>query len=249
MFKKLISILIVVAISVSLCSYAFALTSPDKVDISISDTTKGSVITEEEIKRARDLGLEIVSKITDPAQIQALVDAGEVELSYKGELPVSVITYKTIDNRVPGSYIQDQVSLASSGISIEKYDWYDGRYFEEYDRYVIDGPSTFTQTYSRTSTTGWNHSMSGSVTVGGKVYGVAEVKAVLESSAGYAIGSSVTKTSVYQVNIPSGKYWEIKVWTSYRVFSFKAKVGSITLTTGKSWYPNGLVIRHTEYNI
>ena len=58
-----------------------------------------------------------------------------------------------------------------------------------------------------------------------------------------------TKTSNYKVNIPANKKWEIKVWTSYRVFTYTAKVGSVKLATGKSWYPNGLVILHSEYNL
>lgn len=52
----------------------------------------------------------------------------------------------------------------------------------------------------------------------------------------------------YKVNIPENKYWVIKVWTSYRVFTYTAKVGTVQIATGKSWYPNGLVILHTEHN-
>ena len=90
--------------------------------------------------------------------------------------------------------------------------------------------------------------MSASVEVSGNLYSVAEVKASVSSSMGYTIGTSYTSTSQYKVNIPANKKWEIKVWTSYRVFTYTAKVGSVKLATGKSWYPNGLVILHTEYN-
>lgn len=137
---------------------------------------------------------------------------------------------------------------SSSGITVTKTNYYDGRYFEEYDRYVIDGPSSFTQTYSRTSSANWNSSMTGSVTVGGSIYGIADVKSAVSSSMGYTIGSSYTVQSSYSVSVPRNKYWVIKIWTSYKVFSYTAKAGGVTLATGKSWYPNGLVILHYEYD-
>ncbi len=88
--------------------------------------------------------------------------------------------------------------------------------------------------------------MTGSVTVGETVYEIADVKASMSSSMGYTIGNSYTKSSSYEINIPKNKTWTIKVWTSYRVFSYTAKVGSTTIASGKAWYPNGLVILHTE---
>jgi hypothetical protein len=152
------------------------------------------------------------------------------------------MVYRTIEYET-----ETQISPRSS-ISVTKSDYYDGRYFDDYERYVVSGPSEFTQYYSQTSTANWNTSITGSVSVGGNVFGVAEVKAAVSASMGYTIGQSYTKSSNYKVNIPAGKYWEIKVWTSYRVFSYTAKVGSTTIATGKSWYPNGLVILHTQYN-
>lgn len=248
MLKKSISVLLAIVMSITFCSASFAVKYPGGTDVSaIALTYDLSNVTQKDIYEARAAGLKIINKITDPVRIQALVDTGEVELSRSGELPLSVTTYATVAAEIPKEKLQIQSAAALDSITISKYDWYDGRYFEEYDRYEIDGPSEFTQTYSRTSTCGWNTSMSSSVTVGGKVYGVAEVKAALEGSVSYSIGESITKTSNYRVDIPSGKYWVIKVWTSYRAFSYSAKVGTTTLCTGKSWYPNGLIIRHTEY--
>lgn len=37
---------------------------------------------------------------------------------------------------------------------------------------MIDGPSEFTETYSRTSTANWNSDMTSSVEVSGKIYKV-----------------------------------------------------------------------------
>ena len=141
-----------------------------------------------------------------------------------------------------------QATAPTTPISITKSNFFDGRYFEEYDRYMIDGPSEFTETYSRTSTANWNSDMTSSVEVSGKIYSVAEVKGAVSKSMEYTIGESYTKTSNYKVNIPENKYWVIKVWTSYRVFTYTAKVGTVQIATGKSWYPNGLVILHTEHN-
>lgn len=159
-----------------------------------------------------------------------------------------MMVYKTIENPTMNPYTAI-TPLAVRGISITKSNYYDGQYFNEYDRYEIDGPSHFIERYSRSTTANWNTSMTGSVSVGGTVYGVADVKAAVASSMGYGIGTTYTKESTYDVNIPAGKYWVIKVWSSYRVFTYTAKVGSVTLATGKSWYPNGLIIRHVEYNI
>ena len=90
--------------------------------------------------------------------------------------------------------------------------------------------------------------MSGSITVGGKVYKVADVKAAVEGTVGYTMGSTKTSTDSYKINIPAGKYWVIKVWTSFLVYQYDAKVGATTISTGYTWKPNGLIIRHTEYN-
>jgi len=203
-------------------------------------------VTYSDIQEAAEQGFEILAKIDDPDVLQDLVDSGDIEYGENGTLPDYVMLYKTIEEeRSPSSTI---MPTATSTISITKSNYYDGQYFEDYDRFVIDGPSSFTQSYSRTDTASWNGSMTGSVSVGGTVYTVANVQAAVSTSMGYTIGKSYTKTSTYSVNIPSGKYWTIKVWTSYRVFSYTAKVGTTTLGTGKSWYPNGLVILHTQYS-
>lgn len=192
----------------------------------------------------------ITGTITDANIIQSLVNDGTVECDPNGNIPTKIVVTQIMDN-TPVDPISDgtRSTQPKSPISISKTDYYDGRYFEEYDRYVISGPAEFTQTYSRTSTANWNSDMSASVEVSGNLYSVAEVKAAVSSSMGYTIGTSYTKTSNYKVNIPANKKWEIKVWTSYRVFTYTAKVGSVKLATGKSWYPNGLVILHSEYNL
>lgn len=191
----------------------------------------------------------VTGTITDASKIRTLVNGGVVECDSDGGIPTKIVVTQIIDNTslegTPDSMYSTQ---SNSSISITKKDYYDGQYFEEYDRYVIDGPSEFTETYSRTSTVGWNATLSASTEVGGKVYNLADVKAAVSTSMGYSIGESLTKTSTYKVNIPAKKLWEIKVWTSYRVFTYTAKVGSVQIATGKSWYPNGLVILHAERN-
>lgn len=192
----------------------------------------------------------ITGTITDASTIQSLVNDGTVECDQNGNIPTKIVVTQIIDNTsFDPTSVDTRSTQPKSPISISKTDYYDGRYFEEYDRYEIDGPSEFTKTYSRTSTASWNSDMSASVEVSGNLYSVAEVKAAVSSSMGYTIGTSYTSTSQYKVNIPANKKWEIKVWTSYRVFTYTAKVGSFKIATGKSWYPNGLVILHTEYNV
>jgi len=56
-----------------------------------------------------------------------------------------------------------------------------------------------------------------------------------------------TKTQKYSVEIPNNKYWVIKVWVSYLVYEYETTVGSITIATGQTWRPNGLVIEKAEY--
>jgi len=175
----------------------------------------------------------ITGTITDASIIQSLVNDGAVGCDPNGNIPTKIVVTQIIDNTsFDPIFVDTRSTQPKSPISISKTNYYDGRYFEEYDRYVI----------------GWNSDMSASVEVSGNLYSVAEVKASVSSSMGYTIGTSYTSTSQYKVNIPANKKWEIKVWTSYRVFTYTAKVGSVKLATGKSWYPNGLVILHTEYN-
>ncbi|MDR1158940.1 MAG: hypothetical protein LBK75_11690 [Oscillospiraceae bacterium] len=148
-----------------------------------------------------------------------------------------MIVYRTIEegNEAPACF-QTTVIL---GISVTKIDCYDGKYIDEYERYVIDGPASFSQVYETNSIANWNTSMTASASVGGTLYNVAEVKAAVSGSMGFTIGREYKKTSTYAADIQSGKYWEIKAWTNYRVFLYTAKVGSAALATGKSWHPNG----------
>lgn len=189
---------------------------------------------------------KVIGSTTDSGKILALANKGLIDRNADGSLPSKVCATQILET--PSINYPENELLRASLISISKSDHYDGRYFEDYDRYVIDGPSNFSQTYSRTSTVGWNTDMSGSIKVDGDIYTVAAVQSALSSSMGYTIGNSVTSTSNYNINVPSGKIWTIKVWTSYRVFTYTASVGSIKLASGQSWYPNGLVILHTESN-
>lgn len=198
-----------------------------------------------EVNDAQAKGLEIVEKITDSAIIQSMVNAGMAETD-NGKLPTSITTYVFKDNNTTLAET-NKISPMATGISVTKTKYYDGQYFDDYDRYKIDGPSNFSTSYSKTGTRNWNTSATGSVEVGGKVYGVADVKASVSGTVGYSFGDSETKTQTYTVNIPDKKYWVIKVWVSYLVYEYTAKVGSTTIATGKTWRPNGLVIQKTEY--
>ena len=188
---------------------------------------------------------EISGEITDTSAIQTLANLGVVEKDTDGTLPKRVVVTQILFTD-PEAYSDKEYQEHRGTITVTKSNYYDGQYFDEYDRYVIPGPSSFTQTYSRTSTANWTTNMTGSVTIGGNVYGIADVKAAVSSSMGYTIGSSYTSTSSYQISVPKNKIWTIKVWTSYRVFTYTAKVDSTIIASGKSWYPNGLVIVKTE---
>lgn len=194
--------------------------------------------------------LEITGTITDADKIQVLVNDGLVERDAEGNNPTKIVVHQIIENSIPDESVLSQIApdfvspnSLYSLISVTRSDFYDGQYFDDYDRYVIDGPSDFTQEYTREDTANWNCTMSGSASVG-----VDDVKAAVSSSMGYSIGTKYTRTSKYNIKIPANKVWTVKVWTSFRVFTYTAKVGSLQVATGKCWYPNGLVILHTEYN-
>lgn len=250
MLKRLVSLMLVVVMLCSMGTYALAAENLNRTDDGPSavkyEKVLSSNITSEERTEAEKNGLIILEKITDPVIIKRMVDSGEAEVGRNGELPEKIMTYFAPDdtNEVSPSL---EEARASSGITISKTKYYDGRYFDDYERYVIDGPAEYTKTYSRTDYCDWNTSISGSVSVGGKVYKVADVKAAVEGSVGYKMGRSKTSTDSYKVKIPANKYWEIKVWTSFLVYEYTAKVGNTKIATGRTWKPNGLVIRHTEY--
>ncbi len=169
-------------------------------------------------------------------------------------MPEYVAVYRTQEDDVNSEAMAYSASsdegaeTAAAGISISKTKYYDGKYFDVYDRYVVDGPSKFNTTYSKKSTANWNTSMGSSVTVGADIFTVANVKAAVSNSMGFSIGVEYTKSSSYSINIPAKKYWEIKVWNSFLVYDYNAKVGNKQIASGKCWYPNGLIIVKTEYN-
>lgn len=204
-------------------------------------------ITRADLTEAKANGFDILEKVSDEATIQKMVDSGLAERDENGNLPISITTYFA-PNQTAETLLDDtMLPLSTDGITVTKKRHYNGRYFDDYDRYVVDGPSKFTTTYSRTAQTNWNTSMSGEISAGGKVYGIAEVKAKVSAKVGYSFGVESTQSQTYTVNIPKGKYWEIKIWTSYLVHEYAAMVGKVTLGTGYTWKPNGLVIQKTEY--
>ncbi len=206
-----------------------------------------SNVTDEEIAAAAADGLTIIEKITNPIVIQQMIRDGLAEVDENGNLPTSIVTYRTrktdgdIESNVPN------VSRAT-GITVTKTNYYDGQYFDDYDRYVIDGPAQFETSYRKTGKYNWNTSMTSNMSVGGKVYKVADVKAAVSSTVGYSFDYEEEQSQKYTGNVPDGKYWVIKVYVSYLVYEYTAKVGTTTLATGKTWKPNGLVITKTEYN-
>ena len=252
--KKVISIVLSLVMLLSMSVTAFAANDvssevPPHIDPIFDFVDTIELTSQNDVLSAPSTNSVITGTITDSSKIQALVNAGIVEYDSEGNIPSKIVVTQIIDD----TSLQPDADVSPfnapvTPISITKSDYYDGRYMDEYDRYVIDGPSEFTETYSRTSTASWNTNMTASIEVSGKIYSVAEVKGAVSSSMGYTIGESYTKTSNYKVNIPANKYWVIKIWTSYRVFTYSAKVGTFEIATGKSWYPNGLVILHTEYN-
>ena len=190
--------------------------------------------------------LELINEVTDPEEIQRLVDAGQAHRNENGELPIAIATYKTTD--FDDAYLPNGMqTYAASDITITKGTTVDKIISDEYDRYEIPGPCNFKQTYSMTSDVEWTTSMKGSVSVGGSIFDVAEVKAAVETVGGYKVGQKITKTSLYEVNIADNTYWEIKVWTNYKQFAYTAKYGSATLGNGTYMYPGGLVIERTIY--
>ena len=142
------------------------------------------------IKGSSQTYTELCCEVTDAAVIQRLYEQGVIERNKDGTLPKKVsLTQLVLDD-------QKELQETKGGITISKTNYYDGRYFDEYDRYVVSGPCEFTQVYSRTSTASWNTSMSGSVNVGGTVYGIADVRASVSASMGYTIGNSYTKDNI-----------------------------------------------------
>lgn len=204
-------------------------------------------ITRADLAEAKANGFEILEKISDEATIQKMVDSGLAECDENGNLPISITTYFVPTQTAETLSDDTMLPLNTDGIIVTKKRHYNGQYFDDYDRYVVDGPSKFTTTYSKTAQTNWITSMSGEISAGGKVYRVADVKAKVSANVGYSFGVESTQSQTYTVNIPKGKYWEIKIWTSYLVYEYTAKVGKITLGTGYTWKPNGLIIKKTEY--
>lgn len=92
----------------------------------------------------------VTGTISDADKIQALINEGIVECGLNGELPTKVVVTQIIDNTALNEKtVVPQATAPTTPISITKSNFFDGRYFEEYDRYMIDGPSEFTETYMR----------------------------------------------------------------------------------------------------
>jgi len=242
-----ISVLISMLVPTGMLVPAFGESSdspPSLIPINKRASTRGVTVYDENFG-----GLEVLEILTDPRDIQARVDAGLANLSDKGELPLSITTYIYRDDSSEGEVTPAKAGLVRAAtINVNKIRHYDGQYFDEYDRYKIDGPSTFTQSYTKTGTRNWNASMKADVKVGVNVVKLKEVEAAVSGSVGYTFGTTESKTSSYSVNIPDKKYWEIKVYVSYLVYEYAAAVDNTTVSTGYTWRPNGLVISKNEYN-
>lgn len=139
--------------------------------VSLFDYAEKVTKTEgKQIKGSSQTYTEVSGEITNPSVIEMLYEQGLIELNEDGTLPrKAVVTQIVLES-------SGEPQGTKGGISITKSNYYDGQYFDEYDRYVISGPSEFTQTYSRTSTANWNTNMTGSVTVGGNIYGIVDEK-------------------------------------------------------------------------
>lgn len=249
-FKKAISFVLVAVIA---CGSITVCTAEVSVDALAPEEYHSSVkrnmldqVTPEEMLEARVNGLEIVNKITDLDTIQQMAREGQISVDKNGNLPAGIITYFAPEQK--DAFSDLSVAARTSSISVNTTRYFDGRYFDDYDRYRVDGEGSFEVTYEKTGSSGWNTSMSGEISASGEVYDVAELKAAVSSKIGHTFGKEETKRQKYSGTIPANKYCEIKVWASYLVHEYTAKVGNITLGTGKTWKPNGLVIEKAMYN-
>lgn len=211
---------------------------------SLSDAKLNEVTAEEKLE-ADALGLIITEKITDPTVIQDLVLAGQADYGPDGQLPVEIIIYETKE-----TYYEEPENtiLRAKEIGVTKANSKIVRFEDEYDEYEIPGPSIDRVEYTRTDTVGWEYKTQGSLEVSGTVYTVAQIKAAVSASTGHTIGRSETKTLEYSIDIPENETWVIRVWTNFRQYDWTAKVGNVTLATGKTWYPAGLKIEKQVYN-
>lgn len=209
-------------------------------------TTKN--ITVKERTQAKSIGLDIVAKVTDASTLSQLVEEGSISLGEDGNLPDYLIIYKAADVSETESEKPSMVPFAGTSIHTVKTKYYDGRYFDRYDRYVVQGPNKFTHTYSKSDTANWTKNISGDVTLEGTVYKFATIKASVAGSMGKTIGQTYKKESTYEVNVPANKKWTIKVWNSFMVYNYSTFAGIDKLCSGKCWYPNGLIFAHTQTN-
>lgn len=104
-------------------------------------------VTPEEMFEARVNGLEIVNKITDPDTIQQMAREGQISADENGNLPISIITYFAPAQKDDFSDLS--VAARSSRISVNTTRYFDGRYFDDYDRYRVDGEGSFELTYEK----------------------------------------------------------------------------------------------------
>lgn len=244
--KKFLAVILAVTLLCVSSVCTFAQTS-DEAPTPIRPTTRALYIPESEAMLARENGMEIIDFITDPLVIQEMVDSGMAETK-EGKLPLSITTYLALDD-ASDSVMTDntQPSSRKAAISVSKGQYYNGQYFDDYDRDVIDGAARYTTTYEKSGTRSWNTSATGSVKVGVDLFSLADIEKSVSSSMGYSFGRSEKHTKEFQVHVPANKTWEIKVWVSYLVHTYTAKVGSTEIASGRAWRPNGLIIKKTEY--
>ena len=249
MLKKLLALSLSTTIIIGMGTTVFATTSdtltvpPSEINFDEHMARNLSNITLEERADAAEQGMEIIGRVSDPAEISSLVEMGYVDL-IDGEVPSEITTYF-----IPSSDdVETQMSSPipySSGISVTKTKHFDGIYFDVYDKYVIPGRADFEKTYRKSGTRNWNTSITGDVEAGGTYYGVADVKASVSSTVGYNFGRSETETERVTIYVDDGETATIKVWVSYLVYEYEANVGVKVLATGNTWRPNGLIIQKT----
>ncbi|MDR2356464.1 MAG: hypothetical protein LBD92_00035 [Oscillospiraceae bacterium] len=187
-----------------------------------------------------DTRYAVIETITDEETLMSIAADESINESEAGELVareiISILPADAFQNITQSGNPEPQPGPASptiENVTLLGHAWY---YSDQYTPYQIYGPSTFSNTVSKTGSSSWNYS------------GSLGIKSVVEAKVGYTIGVSRTVSSTHTVQIPAGQYVMIKVFNFYTKHSFDLYQGSYT-GTYETWYPNsGLRITNDFYS-
>lgn len=197
-----------------------------------------------DIAKAQALGMEFVGKITDVHIIDELVALGYISTN-AGRKPHKIVRFFAANTYADDATRTSFDANVGSAICVSVMHNYYGIYLDDYENYVLPSSLQIKTTFSISYANGWMHEMNDNMIVDGSVYSIYDVQCALQNAVGYEIGRKKLQTLYLDHTTIFDE--TLKLFASYRVLDWSAKVGAVEIARGLVWQPNGFVLQIASY--